>query len=323
MLQTASDEALLLTEVLLLVATLVGSVAALPALIEFLSERRKLRERLNINLEDVEVSELQPRLAGMDPLLTSIADLIDRARHPEAYRQVKIGNEVLIIGPSMSGKKSLAQRIAKEACMDRLVTVYNPRDLDALGKAKGLVLQHKRHKVMLLLPRLDLPFSENSYDLRTEIDAVVESLTERENVLVVGTVIDFEPQSELDDIFGIKLLLPGTSLDMAPTQPVSEEARSVHMAVARFYLQRALEQGFILSGITEDQFVTEVLGSATNPAEIEDIVSLCQTTAIYRKRGAMSDQLAITPGILAQAVGRVIVTMAARHSGKATGRKAG
>ena len=41
----------------------------------------------------------------MDDLLTSIADLIDRARNPAAYQDLKIGNEVLIIGPNQTGKK--------------------------------------------------------------------------------------------------------------------------------------------------------------------------------------------------------------------------
>ncbi len=314
------DRALLFTEEVLVVATIVGSVASLPFLIDFLSERRKRRERLDVALEDVPVAELHPRLAGMDTLLANISDLVDRACHPEAYSNLKIGNEVLIIGPSMSGKKSLAERIAKDARMDRLITVWNLRNVDALGQAKALVLKYKRQKVMLLLPRLDLPLSEGSYELRAEVQALVETITERENVLVVGTAIDFEPQSELDDIFGIKLVLPGTNLDQTEMPAVGEEARSLHIEVARYYLQQTLAQGFALAGISEDNFITEVTATATNPAEIEDIVSLCQTSAIYRKRSGACPQLAITPEILAQSIGRVIVTMAARHP-KAMARK--
>ena len=314
------DRALLFTEEVLVVATIVGSVASLPFLIDFLAARRKRRERLDITLEDVPVAELQPRLAGMDSLLSSIADLVDRARHPEAYSNLKIGNEVLIIGPSMSGKKSLAERIAKDARMDRLITVWNPRDIDALSQAKALVHKYKRHKVMLLLPRLDLPLTEGSYELRTEMRALVETITHRENVLVVGTAIDFEPHSELDDLFGIKLVLPGTNLDQTEMPPVSDEARSVHADVARYYLDRTLKEGFSLAGITEESFVADVTATATNPAEIEDIVSLCQTAAIFRKRSGLSSQLAIIPEILAQSIGRVIVTMSARHS-KASVRK--
>lgn len=131
------DSALLFTEELLVFATVVGSVAALPAFINFVADVRKRRERVYLSLEDVPVSSLNPRLAGMDDLLASIADLIDRARSPTAYQDLKIGNEVLIIGPNQSGKKSLAHKIALLAGMDRLVTVYNPRDADALARLRG------------------------------------------------------------------------------------------------------------------------------------------------------------------------------------------
>ena len=62
---------------------------------------RKRKERIDLSLEDEVASALsRPRVAGMDDLLTNIADLIDRARNPSAYQDLKIGNEVLIIGPT-------------------------------------------------------------------------------------------------------------------------------------------------------------------------------------------------------------------------------
>ena len=131
-----SNSALLITEQLLVFAVFVGSVAALPAFIEFVTEVRKRKERIDLSLEDEVASSLRPRVAGMDDLLNNIADLIDRARNPSAYQDLKIGNEVLIIGPNQTGKKSLAQKIAQLAGMDRVVTVFNPRDSDALAKAK-------------------------------------------------------------------------------------------------------------------------------------------------------------------------------------------
>ena len=130
------ENALLITEELLVFATVVGSVGALPAFIEFVSEFRKRKERINLSLEEEPVSALHPRLAGMDDLLESIADLVDRARNPAAYQELKIGNEVLIIGPNQSGKKSLAQTIAKMAGMEHIITVYNTRDSDALAKGQ-------------------------------------------------------------------------------------------------------------------------------------------------------------------------------------------
>ena len=75
-----NNSALLITEQLLVVAVFVGSVAALPAFIEFVTEVRKRKERIDLSLEDEVASALRPRIAGMDVLLSSIADLIDRAR---------------------------------------------------------------------------------------------------------------------------------------------------------------------------------------------------------------------------------------------------
>ena len=141
-----NNSALLITEQVLVFAVFVGSVAALPAFIEFVTEVRKRKERIDLSLEDEVASTLRPRVAGMDDLLTSIADLIDRARNPAAYQDLKIGNEVLIIGPNQTGKKSLAQKIAQLAGMDRVVTVFNPRDSDALAKAKSLVRGYKWQK---------------------------------------------------------------------------------------------------------------------------------------------------------------------------------
>ena len=90
-----TTSALLITEQVLVFAVFVGSVAALPAFIEFVTEVRKRKERIDLSLEDELVSTLRPRLAGMDDLLNSIADLIDRARNPAAYQDLKIGNEAV------------------------------------------------------------------------------------------------------------------------------------------------------------------------------------------------------------------------------------
>ena len=63
-----SDQALLITEQLLVFATIVGSVGALPSFIEFMTERRKRKERIDLSLEDEPVESLRPRLAGMDDI---------------------------------------------------------------------------------------------------------------------------------------------------------------------------------------------------------------------------------------------------------------
>ncbi|HEY0795570.1 MAG TPA: hypothetical protein VGD64_07295 [Acidisarcina sp.] len=300
------DSALLFTEELLVFATVVGSVAALPAFINFVAEVRKRRERVYLSLEDVPVSSLNPRLAGMDDLLASIADLIDRARSPAAYQDLKIGNEVLIIGPNQSGKKSLAHKIAQLAGMDRLVTVYNPRDADALAKAKGIVRAYKRQKVLLLLPRIDLAYQQGDPELLTELDALIETTSERQNVLVVATTVSFEANSDLDNIFGIKLSLPGASVDAADRPEIPEDAERMLAEVATYYLKEAQRRGFQLAGMTEEEFRGRVLECAMNPAEIEDIVVLCQTTALYLKRTRKAAATIFTREILETAIGRVV-----------------
>ncbi|MHB1022988.1 MAG: P-loop NTPase family protein [Acidobacteriaceae bacterium] len=301
------NSALLITEQLLVFATIVGSVAALPAFIEFISEARKRKERIHLSLEDEQVSSLRPRLAGMDELLASIADLVDRARHPAAYQDLKIGNEILIIGPNQSGKKSLAQRIAQMAGMERIITVYNPRDSDALAKAKSLVRSYKRPKIMLLLPRIDLAYQQSDPELLTELDALIETTSERQNVLVVATTVSFEPDSDLDNLFGIKLALPGADVVQVNRREIPQDAQQVHAAVARFYLAEAKKRGFQMQDMSEEAFYQHILENVMNPAEIEDIIVLCETTARYRQRSKQAARLVFTPEILETAIARVVV----------------
>jgi len=306
-----SDTALLFTEQLLVFATIIGSVAALPSFIEFISGVRKRKERIDLSLEDEAVEQLHPRLAGMDALLASIEDLVDRARFPQAYQELKIGNEVLIIGPSQSGKKSLAQTLAKSTGMERLVTVYNPRDSDALAKAKSLVSGYKRKKVMLLLPRIDLAYKESDPEVLTELDALIESTSERQNVLVVATAVSFEPDSDLDNLFGIKLALPGAEVigvnRRSHPDDVAPEVREMMSEVARFYLAEAQRRGFSIQGMTEEEYCALILAEAMNPAEVEDIVVLCETSALFRRRTGRAAELIFTREILDTSIARVVV----------------
>jgi hypothetical protein len=195
--------------------------------------------------------------------------------------------------------------------MERLVTVFNPRDSDALAKAKSLVRGYKRKKVMLLLPRIDLAYKESDPEVLTELDALIESTSERQNVLVVATAQSFEPDSDLDNLFGIKLALPGAHVIGINRREIPEDVQSdIHQMmaqVAHFYLDEARLRGFRVESMTEDEFCERVLAEAMNPAEIEDIVVLCETAALFRRRTKRAIDLLFTPEILETAIARVVI----------------
>ncbi len=299
----------LFNEQLLLIATVVGAVASLPALIEFLIERRKRRERLALSIDDVPVEELRPRVAGLDDLLEGMADLLDRARNPDPYAQLSVGNEVLLIGPPLSGKKSLAQRMALEAGLERLITVYNPRNKDALAKAKSLVHAYGRRKLMLLLPHIDSVFAQGDEDVLAELDVLIDGLAGRDNVLVVGTALGLQPDGPLDNLFGIKIVLPGAGRCDICARHLPDDARRVLSEVIRFYLQEARQAGFVLQEMTEREFHERLLEIAGNAAEVEDILGLCRTTAIHERERGRNQGLILTRPILEKAIVRVIVNV--------------
>ena len=302
----------LLTEQILLFATVVGAVATLPALIEFLIDRRKRKERIALSLDDLDVGDIDVPLAGLDGLLREIADLIDRAKHPDAYNTLRVGNEILIIGPNLNGKKALARRIAKEAGMDRLIVVYNPRNADALAKAKSLIWHYRRQKVMLLLPRLDHVAEHEDDEVFAELDALIDTTSNLSNTLVVGTAVRFEPNGLLDNMFGIVLALPGTPLAAASAQgdDIAEDARRILIDVARYYLEQATGSGYVLQGLDEPAAVQRIGQAARSPADVEDIVVLCQTTAIYRQRSGATKFPEIIAEVIEKSIRRVIVTQA-------------
>jgi hypothetical protein len=298
------------TEQIILIATVVGAVATLPALIEFLIDRRKRKERIALSLDDVAVADLDVRLAGLDQLLSDIADLIDRAKNPDAYASLKVGNEILIIGPASSGKKSLAQRIARDAGLDRVIIVYNARNADALTSAKSLIQRYRRQKVMLLLPGLDNVVEDEDEEILAELDALIDTTTERRNVLVVGTAVEFQPGSLLDNMFGIVLALPGTAVKHARDHPMPDDARRMLVDVTRFYLEQAKRNGFSLADIDETAVVDRIARAARNPADVADITVLAETTTLYRRRIGAAKTLDITSEVVEESIRRVIVTPA-------------
>lgn len=298
---------MLVAEEVLAGAALIGAIATMPILLEFLFERAKRRERTSLSIESVPVAGLRADLAGCEALLQGIADLIDRAKFPDVYGDQRVGNEILVIGPPLSGKKALAKKIAVEAAMDDILIVHNPRNVDALAKAKHLVQKSGAKKLMLLLPRLDLIDPKEDEELLTELDTLIETATARPNVLVVGTAIAYVAGNEIDNLFGMVLAMPGTQL-VPPSQPLQRpEVRQMLQAVAEHYLARALQSGHALKDMTEAEFAARVLRSATNPAQIEDIVALCETGARYRQRIKETPTRQITPRILETVMHRVII----------------
>jgi hypothetical protein len=77
--------------------------------------------------------------------------------------------------------------------------------------------------------------------------------------------------------------------------------------VTSFYLSEAKRRGFILHGLDENSFCERILENVINPAEVEDIVALCETTALYRKRSKQTTDLLLTGEILELAMARVVV----------------
>lgn len=303
-----SATATLISEQIILIATVVATVASLPTLIEYLLDRRKRKERIALSLDDLSVAEIDVRLAGLDHLLQEIADLLDRARSPAAYAPLKVGNEILIVGPNLSGKKTLAQRIAKDAGMDRLIVVYNARNTDALTKAKSLIQHYRRHKVMLLLPRLDMAVEHEDEEVLAELDALIDTSTSASNVLVVGTAVKFRPGDMLDNMFGIVLTLPGAVAAPVQSRELAPDALRQLGEVARYYLGEARASGFEFTGLDDADAVERILRSARSPGDVEDIVVLAQTTARYRQRTGATKAPEITPEIVEKSIRRVIVS---------------
>ncbi|MGH7130565.1 MAG: hypothetical protein ACREJO_01275 [Phycisphaerales bacterium] len=296
----------LVSEQLLVLGTIVAAIAALPALIEFLLETRKRRERIALSIEDEAVAEIRVNLAGMDDILADMEDLIDRARRPRAYSQLNVGNEILIVGPALLGKKALARRIAQLANLNRIITVYNPRNPDALAKAKSMVRKLGDERAMLLIPRVDSVFDAEDEEVEAELDALIETSSVLHNVLVVGTANSFEPDSDTDNLFGIKIVLPGTPTHTS--RPCTSDARLVKLLtdVCAFYRQRAFASGSVLVGMDETEATRRVLAAANNPAEVEDIFEVARTAALHRQLTGGAQRVEITPEILDKAIRRVV-----------------
>ena len=300
-----------ITDQILTIAALLEAIVLLPILLEFIIERRKRKHAVDLSLEIVNVENMAVHLAGVDDLLFDISDLIDRANNPDAYAELRLGNEIMIAGPPLSGKKTLAKRIAAAAQFERVIIVHNPRNVDALARAKYLAMRSRGRKTMLLLPRLDLIDEREDEELLVELDALIEAISELSHALVVGTTNRLIVGGEVDHLFGVTLTLPGAPVVPVPHQPLQSDVHRMLAGVAEFYLDRALKSGYRLADISRDGFIARILLNVTNPAQIEDAVVLCQTAAIYRQRQAGKDgkktERIISPDMIELALRRVVI----------------
>lgn len=302
-----------LGEQLIVLATVVATIAALPELIEFLMDRRKRRERVALSLDYSPPPVIPVVLAGLEELEAGIEDLVDCARHPESYRFGNRDNEILIIGRTMSGRRSLALRFAQRAALDRVMTVYNTRHAEVLSEAKRLIERGRRERVMLLLPDLDLAFGRDDDDLRAELMALIETASGHDHITVVATATNFVPDSELDNLFAIKLVMPGTMLEEVTIRGPGRDANRVHIAVATHYLRQAMSNGLHLKGLDEEQVVRAITARVSNPGEIRDIINLALVASTWHQRQTHDPHPYLTRFTLEASLGRVVVNASARH----------
>jgi len=59
--------------------------------------------------------------------------------------------------------------------------------------------------------------------------------------------------------------------------------------------------------MTDAEFCGLILAEAMNPAEVEDIVVLCETAALFRRRTREASDLVFTREILDTSIARVVI----------------
>jgi hypothetical protein len=125
-------------------------------------------------------------------------------------------------------------------------------------------------------------------------------------VLVVATATKLTEGDDLDNLFGMKIVLPGAAPIVKRPQAPRPELRTLLDKVARHYLDAATQAGCPLEGLTLDDACGRILTRAANGAEVEDIVQAARTTAIHRVRTKLAPSPVITPEVLDKAIRRVM-----------------
>ena len=286
---------------------------------QYKDTQRNIRDRVEVNLEILNLRYNQQPVYGLQDIIDSISDIIDRIRTPEPYQKamsIVSGNEILIAGSTQTGKKALALEIARQAGIQRAIVVYNPRDAEALARAKKLinaspnrarrlwrsvcqkVTQHQPKTTLLLLPGLDEEINGQKNEAwRDQLEALIETASSKPHILVVGTTTHYHSTNDVASWFGTVIEFP---------DPDSPEWQVMVNAIAGGFLEATQKSGYTLHDITSSKFITDMLARKPTPAEIQDIFVHCQTQAIYLWRQEPSRTLALTPAILDRAIRRVI-----------------
>jgi hypothetical protein len=199
-----------------------------------------------------------------------------------------------------------------------MLTLYDAAHADALARARELAFTAKPGiKVMILLPQIDRVFARAEDEEQNQLDALIEAASERRHVLVIGTACGIEPDGELDNLFGIKLLMPGVRPQEHRAPAQDPDALAYHRAVAEFYTRRAAEMGAVYRDCQQEGCIERILQVVSNPAEIEDIVNLALSTALHRAMSAQGPPV-LDPEVLERAIRRVVVGRVVPASGTAS-----
>jgi len=298
----------------------------------YLEKRRSIEERVALNIERTDLTHITQPVYALDKLLESIADLIDRVREPELYKNIRAGNEILIVGSPQGGKKALAFEIARLAGIHSAITVYNPRDPETLIHAKKLIEKKpkliernwrlvsrsvtRRPTELLLLPGLNDVNIITGEAWHDQLEALIEAASNLPHVLVIGTTDKYTPTGSVASWFGTVLEIPSEhsgepsstqgQLNLPSTSTGRGEWEEMIGKIAQGYLDSALKENYILKETSVKSFIKKILKVRPSPAEIQDIFAHLMTLAVYMKKTQKETDLVFTDTSLKTAIRRVI-----------------
>lgn len=293
--------------------------------------QQAIKERVALNV-GITNPFLERPVYGFGDIIASIPDIIDRVREPDSYKDIRTGNEILIVGDPQSGKKSLAYEIARLAEIHQAITVYNPRDPETLLHAKNLI-QKKQNRIkglwkkvsrsvtkrpgeLLLLPGLQDVNSTTEEPWQQQLDALIEVAGKLSHLLVIGTTDKYSPTGNIAQMFGTVLEIPSvnsgkphevqTMLKLGDLRVMSQEWKKSLSETVQGYLDDAIKNKYVLDSIKNDDIIRRILKVRPSMAEVEDIFAHLMSLAIYYKKTNKQSELVISPSTLKTAIPRVI-----------------